>query len=235
MRVTRRNGLLRAAAAVLLAAHPVAAEILPPSSAHVRIEKAEIEELDCSRRPFQMENTKAVSGYFPYMSDQISASGWHPHSIVMGVLGMLLLVPMTVIAAPTDLIAGPFRRRCTFKLKLTGAVVEWAGKPVSGAAVGFTASNLLRQGIQGRSRPTYVVFDAAAVTAADGKFEIATGCSVGRDKALVMFWQIKDRKAGQMRLEKKGGSFLLSQPDAGFGVGSYEMQDLNILPKKAGS
>lgn len=124
--------------AAIVAAAPAAAQqapevrsmIEPTSSVHVQITGARVTGLDCRSRGFNFELTRHSARHFPYMTRATFTRDPDPRSILVGIFSMLLLVPVTVISVPADLIAMPFRKECDFTASFDGTLQEWAGRTV---------------------------------------------------------------------------------------------------------
>ena len=211
---------------------PARADIMPPASARIDVQKAEIRDLACSRRRFKLENTRSSARWFPYMGKQVSSSGWHPHSILLGMLGTVMLLPITVLAVPTDLVAAPFRKECSFSLALTASPVEWAGRGLPDIPVVLLSQNTLETGVPDVFTPRFFTSDASAVSGEKGLFDIDIRGYVGRDKRLGLLWKVKGHPGGTMRLTRDGNEFVLTEVDPGFGVGAQEMAPMRISPGK---
>jgi hypothetical protein len=166
------------------------------------------------------------------MGKQVASSGWHPHSIFLGILGTVILLPMTVLAVPTDLAAAPFRKECRFTLGLTASPVEWAGRGLSGIPVELLTQNMLQSGVPNISTPKFFNSHASAMSNQDGLFNIQVSGFVGRNKRMGLLWKVKGHPGGTMRLTKEGKKFVLSEVDPGFGVGAQEMAPMQITPGK---
>ncbi len=224
---------LAAVLTAALAAGPAAAEITPPSSSHVKIETAEIYDFVCSRRPFKMEKTRDITRQFSHMGRQVSKSKWHPHSIILGIAGTIILIPMTVLAVPVDLVSAPFRKECRFTLKVVGGIDEWAGRAVPDVEVRLGGRTILKKGIPEQSRPVFHNTEASAITDQDGRFALEIAGKTVISKHFALLWVIDRRPAGKMDLVRHGKTFTLSELDPGFGVGVQEMEPLLIEPKAA--
>ncbi|MDE2292240.1 MAG: hypothetical protein KGL53_09170, partial [Elusimicrobia bacterium] len=133
------QALLLAAA---LAPSPAAAQIEAPSGIRVVVSSAEVTALSCKRRPFSWEDTSVVRD-----SARGATGGFmHPtdlSSVVESLAATVIMAPMMAVSVPADLVAGPFRRACTFDVTLHGSLKEWAGSTVPGAALELQAMNLL--------------------------------------------------------------------------------------------
>lgn len=217
----------------LLPARPGAQEV-PDSSIRVQYETAEIADLNCARRPFTMENTRAAVEYFPYFSRNMFTQGLDPRPLLMGLFSSILLVPLTVLAVPTDLVAAPFRRECVFSARISGSLAEWAGQKAPGKELSAEASNLKRKGVEGLREPEIYSTRSSAMSDAEGRFSIPLSGQVGRYKTMEIAWKVGGRPAGTARLIKQGGKFVLEEAEAGFGTGVYDNPSIVIVPGKPG-
>jgi hypothetical protein len=231
--------MLRLSIALLIAANPVFAQvppevrsiIAPTSSVHVRIDEARVKDLDCRGRGFKFEMTKHSARHFPYMA-KATFRDTDPRSILVGVFSMILLVPVTVVSVPADLVAIPFRRECDFTLEVDGTLQEWAGRTVPNKPVSLKGRNLIGKGVQGVAPPRVFESKAASTSDANGRFSIALDGHVGGDKTLSVRWGVDSREANSMALTKSGGSFIFSEEDPGFGTGVHENPTREIVPEK---
>lgn len=222
---------MRVLLAALLAA-PARADMIPPSGVRVHIESAAVEELHCSRRPFAMENTKATARGFSKMGS--AAGGGDPRYIVLGLAGAIILVPMTLVAVPLDLVAAPFRRRCEYRLRVDGRLLEWAGRATAGAEVSVEGKNQLTSGDPELENPDFYVARASATSDSTGRFSLSLPGSIGRSPDFDLAWSIRGRPSVTHRLAKRGGKFVLEELDPGLGTGVFEMQPIVIRPKRRG-
>ena len=224
---------MKAALLVLLAALPAAAQVEATSSVRVEVASAALRGYECRKRPFAMENTRTLGRWYRYMGGEMVTEGWDPRPIVAGVFSAALLTPLYILAVPSDLVAAPFRRTCTFTLSLEGKLSEWAGGSVAGTPLELQAANQLSDEIPNVQKPAFATFSAAAATDASGRYAIAIPGQVGRSPALAMRWKVKGQPSGELLLEKKGGTFVLSEPDPGFGVGARDMDPILLYPERA--
>ncbi|MFH1725371.1 MAG: hypothetical protein ABII00_12230 [Elusimicrobiota bacterium] len=231
-RLAKRTAALLIAAALMPAPRHAAADITAPSGLRVDISQAQVMELACSRRRFSMEFTKSNAGWFPYMTRKTFHSGIDPQGLVMGIVSTILLVPITVLSVPTDLVAAPFRRECTFKLRMSGALVGWAGTDAPDVPVGAEARNLISKGVPEVSAPAHFSSSAETVSDDTSRFSIELGGYVGKSKDVNISWTVKGQPASQMQLSQKGDHFILHELDPGFGVGIHEMEPMTIIPTK---
>ena len=217
--------------AALLAA-PASAQIEAPSGIHVAVATAAVRSLDCRRRPFAWENTRSVAQRYKAVGGQMVTEGLDPRPIVMGVFASVLMAPVMVAAVPAALLAGPFRKTCSFTLRLEGTLDEWAGQKRADAAYVLEGASLVAPEVENVSKPVWDLFRATGTSDAAGRYAVALPARVGRTKELGLRWRVNDQPAGQMLLRKNGGRFVLSEPDPGFGVGAAEMQPVLIEPEK---
>ena len=148
----------RAVLLALLAAAPAAAQIEPPSSIRVVVSSAQITGLDCRRRPFAWEMTRGTGRWYRYMAGSMITEGLDPRPIVMGVVSAVMLTPVFIASVPADLISAPFRKSCSFELKLDGKLSEWAGRPTGSAPFEAEAVNLLETEVPGVKKAEWAVF-----------------------------------------------------------------------------
>ena len=223
---------MKAALLVLLAALPAAAQVEPTSSVRVEVSSAALRGYACRKRPFAMENTRTVGRWYRYMGGEMITEGWDPRPIVQGVLSAALMTPLFIGAVPADLIAAPFRRTCSFTLTLGGKLSEWAGGTVPGLPLELQAANQLSDEIPNVQKPTYAVFFATTAADAAGLYSIAIPGQVGRSPSMGMRWKVKGQPSGELLLEKRGGTFVLTEPDPGFGVGARDMEPMLLVPTR---
>ncbi|OIO04361.1 MAG: hypothetical protein AUJ52_15480 [Elusimicrobia bacterium CG1_02_63_36] len=226
--------------AAIVAAAPAAAQqapevrsmIEPTSSVHVQITGARVTGLDCRSRGFNFELTRHSARHFPYMTRATFTRDPDPRSILVGIFSMLLLVPVTVISVPADLIAMPFRKECDFTASFDGTLQEWAGRTVPEKPIALGGRNIIREGVEGVAPP--VVFYSSSTTTADanGRFSVELNGHIGKDKELLLQWTVDSRKANTLSLKKGGGTFMLSEEDPGFGTGVHENEPREIQPEK---
>lgn len=225
-------GPMRAALLAALLAAPARADMIPPSGVRVHIESAAVEELRCSRRPFAMESTKAAARGFSRMGD--AAGAGDPRFIVLAVAGTILLVPLTVASVPLDLASAPFRRRCEYRLRIDGRLLEWAGRATPHAEVSVEGKNQLTAGDPELENPLFYVARASATSDGSGRFSLSLDGRTGRSRAFDLAWSIRGRPSLTHRLTKRGGRFVLEELDPGLGTGVYEMAPIVISPKRRG-
>lgn len=217
---------------VLLAAGPAAAQVEPPSSIRVVVSSAQVTDLDCQRRPFNWEMTRATGRWYRYMAGSMITEGLDPRPIAMGIVSAVMLTPVFIAAVPGDLLAAPFRKSCTFTLTLDGKLSEWAGRSAGAAAFEAEAVNLLETEVPQVKKAEWAVFKASTTSDAAGLYHLEIQGQVGKSASLNIAWRVKDQPAGQMLLVKRGKAFVLSEPDPGFGVGAEEMEPLLIAPER---
>lgn len=217
--------------AVLLA-EPAAAQIEAPSSVRVSVTSAAVSGLDCRRRPYEWENTRAVAQRYKSVGSQMVTEGWDPRPIAMGVFASVLMAPVMAAAVPADLLSGPFRKTCAFTLRLSGTLDEWAGQRRAGAALVLEGASLSAPEVENVAKARWETFSAQTASGDDGGFSVTLPARMGRAKELALRWRVGGQPAGQLLLQKKGRHFLLSEPDPGFGVGTAEMEPLLIEPAK---
>lgn len=224
-----RAALLALCAA--LAAAPAAAQVEPPSSIRVLVSSARVTGLDCSRRPFNWEMTRATGRWYRYMGGNMITEGLDPRPILMGIVSAVMLTPVFIAAVPTDLVAAPFRKTCSFTLALDGKLSEWAGRSAGALALDAEAVNLLETEVPQVKKAEWAVFKASTTSDAAGLYHLEMPGHVGKSSSLILAWRVKGQPAGQMLLVKKGKTFVLSEPDPGFGVGAEEMEPMLIVPE----
>ena len=211
---------------------PASAQVEAPSGVHVSVATAAVQGLDCARRPFAWENTKTVARRYKVVGGQMITEGLDPRPIVMGVFASVLMAPVMVAAVPVDLLAGPFRKTCDFTLRLEGTLDEWAGQKRRDTDYVLEGASLVEPEVENVSKAQWDLFRTTGTSDASGRFAASLPARVGRTKELGLRWRVNDQPAGQMLLQKNGGSFVLSEPDPGFGVGSAEMEPILIAPEK---
>lgn len=209
---------------------PASAQIEPPSGVHVNVSSASVTDLSCERRPFAWENTRSVARRYKNVGGQMVTEGWDPRPIAMGLFASVLMAPVMVAAVPADLLSGPFRKTCSFTLAMSGTLNEWAGQKKGNAAILLEGASLIEPEVENVSKAKWDLFKAAAASDGAGDFTVTMPARVGRTKELGLRWRVADQPANQMLLQKKGGRFILSEPDPGFGVGSMEMEPILIEP-----
>ena len=231
--------MIRVLIALSLAVSPVAAQkapdvksmIKPTSSVHVSIKNAWVNELDCSGRGTAFETTSHSARHFPYMSRTTFSGDVDPRQMLVGIFSMILLVPITVISVPIDLVAMPFRRECDFNLTIEGQLQEWAGRTAQNKPVGILGNNLLRKGIQGVSVPKIFKASGKAMSNDKGIFTISVDGHVGSSKEYHLRFSVNDLVANSLVLRKTGKVFLLEEQDPGFGTGVHENESREIQPE----
>lgn len=216
----------------LLAARPAAAQVEPASSIRVAVSSAQVLGLDCSRRPFAWENTKATGRWYRYMAGNAITEGLDPRPMLMAAVSAVILTPVYIASVPADLLGAPFRKDCAFTLRLDGKLTQWAGMSTGALPLEAEASNLLSPEVPGVRKAEWTVHRASTTSAADGAFSISIPGSMSRMPSLAVSWRVNGQPGGQMLLEKKGKRFLLSESDPGFGVGAEEMEPMPIVPAK---
>ncbi|MBI3297152.1 MAG: hypothetical protein HYZ75_03245 [Elusimicrobia bacterium] len=217
---------------LLLASRPAAAQVEPTTSVRVEVSTAQILGLDCSRRPFAWENTKATGRWYRYIAGQAVTEGLDPRPMLMSVVSAVILTPVYIASMPADLLAAPFRKDCSFTLKLEGKLAEWAGMSAGALPLEAEAVTLLSAEVPGVKKAEYAVFKSSTTSAADGRYSIAIPAAFSRVQTLAVKWRVKGMPGGQLQLDKKGRRFILSEPDPGFGVGGSEMEPLVIEPSE---
>lgn len=215
-----------------LLAVPASAQIEPPSGIHVNVATATVIGFECVRRPYAWENTRSVAQRYKNVGGQMVTEGWDPRPIVMGAFASVLMAPVMVAAVPADLISGPFRKTCSFTLSLSGSLNEWAGQKRPNTPLTLEGASLLEPEVENVSKAKWDMFKAATASDASGAFSISLPARIGRTKELGLRWRVNEQPGGQLLLQKKGGRFLLSEPDPGFGVGAAEMEPILIDPVK---
>lgn len=217
-------------ALAFLLARPAAAQVEPTTSIRVIVSSAQVLNLDCSRRPFAWENTKSTGRWYRYLAGQSITEGLDPRPLLMAALTAVILTPVYIASVPADLLGAPFRKNCSFTLRLDGKLAEWAGMSPGALPLEAEASNLLSPEVPGVKKPEWTVHKASAMASADGLFTIAIPGSIARMSTLAVSWRVNGQPGGQLLLEKKGKRFMLSEPDPGFGVGATEMEPILIDP-----
>ncbi|MBI2363155.1 MAG: hypothetical protein HYV15_07210, partial [Elusimicrobia bacterium] len=203
-----------------LAAAPAAAQIEPPSSIRVVVSSAQVAGLDCPRRPFAWEMTRGTGRWYRYMAGSMITEGLDPRPILMGIVSAVMLTPVFIAAVPADLVSAPFRKSCSFTLKLDGRLAEWAGRSAGALPFEAEAVNLLETEVPEVKKAEWAVFKASTASDAAGLYHLEIAGHVGKSPSLNIAWRVKGQPAGQMLLVKKGKAFVLSEPDPGFGVGA---------------
>ena len=99
-------------ALALFAARPAAAQVEPTSSIRVVVSSAQVLGLDCSRRPFAWENTKATGRWYRYMAGNAITEGLDPRPMLMAAFSAVILTPVYIASIPADLLGAPFRKAC---------------------------------------------------------------------------------------------------------------------------
>ena len=221
---------MRALLLAVLVAAPASAQIEAPSGIHVNVATATVTGFECVRRPYAWENTRSVAQRYKNVGGQMVTEGWDPRPIVMGAFASVLMAPVMVAAVPADLISGPFRKTCSLTLTLSGSLDEWAGQKRSNTPLALEAASLLEAEVENVSKAKWDMFKAESASDASGAFRIELPARIGRTKELGLRWRVNGQPAGQLLLQKKGGRFLLSEPDPGFGVGAAEMESILIDP-----
>lgn len=216
--------------AAALMPRPASAAELPPSGIRVVVSSAAVTQYECRRRAFAWEDTQGVGSWMRSATRGMRAGGDLP-SVIQGGLATLIMAPMYVLAVPADLVSAPFRRTCTFQVELAGKLSEWAGMAPTGAvSLEAEGMNLLADEVPGVRKPKWAVSKASTTTDAQGVYALSLPGQVGAVSSLAIAWRIKGEPGGQLLLEKKGGVFVLSEPDPGFGVGASDMEDMTIEP-----
>ena len=72
-------------------------------------------------RPFSWQTTKSASGWVRIFAD---AFGPDPAADVIGFFGMIVTVPLTIVAVPVDVVAAPLRRSRIIRLRVVGVAVD---------------------------------------------------------------------------------------------------------------
>ena len=224
----RRALSLIAALSLPLAA--ARAEITPPSGARIVIEDAKIDDLACRGRGLAFEAATHSARHFSYMKQSMFNKDIDPQTLVMGIFGTLLLVPLTIAAVPLDLLASPLRRRCEFTLHIDGSLTEWAGGRVPGKVIFLESRNETSPGVPGVAAPEFFTAQSSATADASARFSISIAGRTGRSKSTALFWRIDGQEGSLMSLNKSGGRFVLSEEDAGFGSGVFENEAREIVP-----
>ena len=213
-------------------AAPAAADIEAPSSVHVSVSSASVTDFECRRRPFKWENTGSVARHYKSVGGQMVTEGWDPRPIVMGVFASVLMAPVMVAAVPADLMAAPFRKSCALTLTLTGTLNEWAGQKRVDTPFVLEGASLLEPEVDEVTKAKWDVFRAEGRSDGNGAFTAKLDARLGRTHEVGLRWRVNDQPAGQMLLTKKGSTFILSEPDPGFGVGVAENEPIVIEPVK---
>lgn len=213
-----------------LLAAPSAAQIEAPSGVHVNVSTAAVSGLACNRRPFAWENTRSVAQRYKNVGGQMVTEGLDPRPIAMGLFASVLMAPVMVAAVPADLLSGPFRKTCAFTLLLEGTLDEWAGQKRADAPYALEGASLLEPEVENVSKAKWDLFRATGTSDGTGRFAVSLPARIGRTKELGLRWRIDERPGGQLLLRKNGGTFVLSEPDPGFGVGAAEMRSIIIEP-----
>jgi len=220
--------------AVLLALPPGGRcqEVEPTSGVHIELSSAAVTGLDCRRREFAFEQTVGLARRVKGISHGMVTEGLDPRPLVMGALSILLTSPFFILAAPADLVSGPFRRECTFEARVEGGLAKWAGQTVGETELTAEGRTLLTPGVEGVAAPTFFVSRSSTTSDARSKFSLSIPGKVGRSKDFSILWRVKGLSAGTLVLHKQGGTFILSEPEAEFGSGAYESQPIVIRPEK---
>lgn len=213
-----------------LLAAPSAAQVEAPSGVHVNVSSAAVTGLDCRRRPYRWENTRSVAQRYKTVGGQMITEGLDPRPIAMGVFASVLMAPVMLAAVPADLLSGPFRKTCAFTVVLEGTLDEWAGQKRGDTPYVLEGASLLEPEVENVSKAKWDLFKATGTSDAAGRFAVSLPARIGRTKELGLRWRINEQPAGQLLLQKRGGTFVLSEPDPGFGVGAAEMQPISIEP-----
>lgn len=223
---------MRATLLSVLLAAPGAAQIEAPSGVHVNVSKAAVTAFECARRPFAWENTRSVARRYRSVGGQMVTEGWDPRPIAMGAFASVLMAPVLVAAVPADLLSGPFRKTCSFTLRLSGTLDEWAGQKRPNTPFALEGASLVEPEVENVSKAKWDQFNAAGASDAAGAFAVELPARIGRTKELGLRWRVNGQPAGQLLLQKKGRNFVLSEPDPGFGVGAAEIEPLLIEPER---
>jgi len=235
-RLLRRSSSARLrlplAAALLLGSGRAGAQILPISNYQVAVASASVTGLTCRRREFQMEYTKFVGRQYRYMAGGIFNSNPDPRIFAIGLFGMILMVPVAVLAVPGDLLAAPWRRECDFELRTQGKLVGWAGLKASEAAIAAEGRSLVTPGSEDVAEPVYRLSRSSTTTDAQGRFSLAVPGRVGRSSTFLLGWTVDSRPSGVMSLEQRGSIFILSEPEPEFGSSLDAFSPIEIKPEK---
>ncbi|PCI37126.1 MAG: hypothetical protein COB53_07455 [Elusimicrobia bacterium] len=204
--------------------------IKPTSSIHVVIREAHVVDLECSRRKSGFETTRHSARHFPYLIHETFGGELDPRQMVTGIFSTMILVPITAVLVPWDLISMPFRRECDFKLTITGQLQEWAGRTSPNKPVGIEGSNLLEPGVEGVAAPQ--VYNASGNAMSDNQafFSISIDGHVGKSKEFNIRFLVDGREANSLSLRRTGRLFLLEEQDPGFGTGVHENASREIKP-----
>ncbi|HAM36557.1 MAG TPA: hypothetical protein DEB40_01080 [Elusimicrobia bacterium] len=206
--------------------------ILPTSGLRVSISTASVTGLDCRMRDFKMEYAKTMGQSYRQMSAMTFTRNPDPRVFLMGLGGMIVMVPLAVLSVPADLVAAPFRQECAFEFKVGGALVGWAGQPAGQGELSAVGRSLVWPGVEGVSEPVYRMSRSTTNTDADGKFEIALSVWIGRTRTLELRWAVNSLPSGAMSLRKNGGVFILEEPEPAFGSGVETIEPIIIKPGK---
>ena len=95
---------------------------------------AVLESQTCVRR-FSWQSTRSASDWVKISAD---AFGPDPVADVIGIIGIIVTVPMTVIAVPFDIAAAPFRTTHKVRFSLLAKAVDERGFPIRDTKVMLT-------------------------------------------------------------------------------------------------
>lgn len=224
-----------AAIAAALALLPVRAghAVQPTSSIRVAVVSVGVTGLSCSRRKFKMAYTKNVTARYSHMASGMFTKDLDPRPLALGLAACIILIPMTVLAVPSDLITGPFRRECGFEAHMEAGLVDWTGKTVPGVDVTAEGLNLLRPASPGVSNPIFFRSETRTVSDEDGRFSLSIAGHVGRSPDFAVLWKVKGLPSGGARFRKKGDRFLFEEQPTGLAGSVFPPPPLVIKPKMA--
>lgn len=155
---------------VVLAASPLRAAV-------------EVKETGRVRRPFSWQTTKLSADFVRFSADSLKNGG--PEGIMVGLLGFVFTVPMTLLSPPVDLIAAPFRKRRFIRWEIDARVIDEVGGPLRETSVRADCAGL-RVTVEGRQG--YEVFRSSisATTDGEGRFSISGTGYFGPNKDVLV-------------------------------------------------
>jgi len=206
--------------------------ILPTSDIRVKVSSASVTGLACRRRNFEMEYAKDVGRRYRHIARMTFTRNPDPRVVAMGLLAMVMMAPVAVLAVPADLAAATFRQECDFNFQARGTLLGWAGATAGQAQLAARGMILVSPGIEDVSQPVYTLSRASATADAQGHFSISVPGRVGRSRDFELQWLVNALPSGTMSLRKRGGTFILSEPEQEFGSAIEDTPPIAIQPQR---
>ena len=169
----------------------------------------EIIESSHVKRPFRWQSTRSASDWVRISAD---AFGKDPVADTIGVLGLAISVPLTVVAVPFDMIAYPFRWNQVIRVRLRGQAVDSNRSPFKSANVVLT----LKAKYPDSDIVSHQEYEKtiAGQTDEKGFLDFTTDLSFGPNSSIYLSVGLKNGGSFQEYwLTRKGGSLKVTARD----------------------